>query len=90
MAGNNRRSAQSASAVRAGIAVLVSALFFAVLAMLPSILPALHIQLHPLAPSTSYGVTLMTASQDPAPVSVPAVAQPVSPAVHCQSAVPLR
>lgn len=79
MAGNNRRSARSASAVRAGIAVLVSALFFAVLAMLPSILPALHIQLHPLAPNTSYGVTLMTASQDPAPVSVPAVAQPVSP-----------
>jgi hypothetical protein len=79
VAGNNRRSAQSGSAVRAGIAVLVSALFFAVVAMLPSILPALHIQLHPIAPTTSYGVTLMTASQDPAPVSVPAVAQPVSP-----------
>ena len=79
MAGNNRRSGQTGSAVRAGIAVLVSALFFAVLAMLPSILPALHIQLHPIAPTTSYGVTLMTASQNPPPVSVPAVAQPVSP-----------
>jgi len=73
------RYVPSGSAVRAGSAVFVSTLFFAVLAMLPSILPALHIQLTPAAPQTSYGVTLMVAPWNPHAVHVPPVAQPVSP-----------
>lgn len=79
IARKRHRAEPSGTAVRARLAVLVCALFFAVLAMLPSILPALHIELNPAAPRTSYGVTLMVAPQNPHAVQVPAVAQPVSP-----------
>jgi hypothetical protein len=60
--------------------VLLGALaFFGVLSMLPTILPALHLHLHPTAPTTSYGVTLMVAPRNPHPVRVPQVAAPVDP-----------
>jgi hypothetical protein len=60
--------------------VLLGALaFFGVLSMLPTILPALHLHLHPTAPTTSYGVTLMVAPRNPHSVHVPQVAAPVDP-----------
>jgi hypothetical protein len=60
--------------------VLLAALaLFGVLGMLPTILPALHLHLHPTAPTTSYGVTLMVAPRNPNAVHVPQVATPVAP-----------
>jgi hypothetical protein len=60
--------------------VLLGALaFFGVLSMLPTILPALHLHLHPTAPTTSYGVRLMVAPRNPHSVHVPQVAAPVDP-----------
>jgi hypothetical protein len=50
-----------------------------VLALLPLILPILHLNLHPSAPRTSHGVTLMTAPTSPRAVTVPAPAKPVNP-----------
>src|SRR5258708_1872965 len=52
---------------------------FGVLSMLPTILPALHLHLHPTAPTTSYGATLMMAPREPRGVHVPAVAEPIHP-----------
>ena len=69
----------SASGSRARRIVLACALLFVVLAMLPSILPALHLDLQPTAPQSSYGVTLMVAPRNPHAVHVPAVAQPIAP-----------
>ena len=40
--------------------------------MLPSLSPILHLNLHPSAPKTSYGVQLMTAPVSPHAVKVPA------------------
>ena len=60
--------------------VLLGALaFFGVLSMLPTILPALHLHLHPTAPTTSHGVTLMVAPRNPHSVHVPQVPAPVDP-----------
>jgi hypothetical protein len=59
--------------------ILGAIAFFGVLSMLPTILPALHLQLYVTAPAKSYGVTLMLAPREPRPVHVPAAAQPVSP-----------
>lgn len=60
--------------------VVVTALtLFGLLAMLPSILPALHLNLHPAAPNSSYGVTLMVAPRTPHSVHVGNVAKPLDP-----------
>jgi hypothetical protein len=80
MAGNSHNPEPSAPASRTWLVVFACALLFALLAMLPTILPALHLQLHPTAPGTSYGVKLMVAPQTPHAVHVPAAAQPISPA----------
>lgn len=78
MTRNTTGQQETATAVnRAWPIVLVAAAFFAVLAMLPSILPALHLELHPSAPKTSYGVTLAVAPRTLEPVHLPAVAQPI-------------
>jgi hypothetical protein len=69
----------SAPGGRAWLVVFACTLLFAVLALMPGILPALHLELHPVAPQTSYGVTLMVAPRTPHTVHVPAVAQPISP-----------
>jgi hypothetical protein len=61
--------------------VLVAVALFGLLAMLPTILPTLHLQLHPAAPSTKYGVTLMVAPRSPHSVRVPGVARPIDPAL---------
>jgi hypothetical protein len=75
---NTTGEQETATAVnRAWPIVLVAAVFFAVLATLPSILPALHLELHPSAPKTSYGVTLAVAPRALESVHVPAVAQPI-------------
>jgi hypothetical protein len=52
---------------------------FLLLAMLPGLLPLLHLNLHPSAPKTSYGVQLMTAPVSPRAVKVAAPATPVKP-----------
>lgn len=59
--------------------LLGAVVFFGVLGMLPTILPALHLHLRPTAPTTSYGVTLMVAPRHPHSVRVPQVASPVDP-----------
>jgi hypothetical protein len=59
--------------------VVAATAFFAVLAMMPLILPLLHLNLHPSAPRTSHGVTLMVAPASPRTLTVPAPAKPVDP-----------
>lgn len=59
--------------------ILAAIAFFGVFSLLPTILPALHLQLFVIAPAKSHGVTLMVAPREPTPVRVPAVAQPASP-----------
>lgn len=71
----------AASRSRAWPIVLVAVALFGLLAMLPTILPALHLQLHPAAPNTRYGVTLMVAPRSPHSVHVPGVARPIDPAL---------
>jgi hypothetical protein len=66
---------------RAWLFVAAAAVFFAVLASLPAILPALHLELHPSAPKTSYGVTLMVAPRTITTIHVPAVAGPIDPSL---------
>jgi Right handed beta helix region len=60
--------------------VLVAVALFGLLAALPVILPALHLQLHSAAPTSRYGVTLTVAPRSPRTVRVPAVATPIAPA----------
>jgi hypothetical protein len=57
--------------------VLAAAAVFCLLAALPVLLPLVDLQLAPSAAKTSHGVTLLPAPSAPAPVAVPAVAQPV-------------
>jgi hypothetical protein len=52
---------------------------FCLLAAMPVILPALHLQLQPVAAKTSHGVTLLPAPTAPHPVSLPSVARPIGP-----------
>ncbi len=79
MTENRDSSGPAGTRIRA-FAILLSAIaIFAVLSMLPTILPALHLQLHPAAPTTSYGVTLVVAPRQPRPVPVPAIARPIDP-----------
>jgi Right handed beta helix region len=59
--------------------IMVAVAFFGLLATLPLILPALHLQLHPAAPSSRYGVALTVAPRSPQTVRVPDVAQPIDP-----------
>jgi Right handed beta helix region len=66
---------------RAWPVVLVAVAIFGLLASLPVILPALHLQLHPAAPNSRYGVTLITAPRSPRTVRVPAVATPIDPSL---------
>jgi hypothetical protein len=54
---------------RAWPVIMVAVAFFGLLALLPLILPALHLQLHPAAPSS------------PQTVRVPDVAKPIGPAL---------
>lgn len=73
-------SRQPANPVNRGWpAVLGAVTIFAVLGMLPTILPALHLHMQPTAPTSSYGVTLMVAPREPRSVHVPAVARPIDP-----------
>jgi hypothetical protein len=66
---------------RAWPVVMVAVAFFGLLAALPVILPALHLQLHPAAPSSRYGVTLTVAPRSPQTVRVPGVATPIDPSL---------
>jgi hypothetical protein len=76
----NHDGKQLANPVNRGWPFVLSAvLFFAVLSMLPTILPALHLHLQPTAPRTSYGVTLIVAPRNPPSVHLPAVARPIDP-----------
>jgi hypothetical protein len=59
--------------------VLAAVAVFGLLATLPIVLPALHLQLHPSAPSSRYGVTLTVAPRSPQPVRVPNAAEPIDP-----------
>lgn len=59
--------------------VLGAVAVFSLLASLPVVLPALHLQLHSLAPSSRYGVTLTVAPRSPQAVRVPGVAEPINP-----------
>jgi len=77
---SNNESRQPANPVNRGWpAVLGAVVIFAVLSMLPTILPALHLHLQPTAPTTSYGVTLIVAPREPRSVHLPAVARPIDP-----------
>jgi hypothetical protein len=60
---------------------MVAVTFFGLLATLPVILPALHLQLHAAAPSSRYGVTLIVAPRSPQTVRVPDVATPIDPSL---------
>jgi Right handed beta helix region len=66
---------------RAWPVIMVAVAFFGLLAALPVILPALHLQLHPAAPSSRYGVTLIVAPRSPQTVRVPDVAEPIDPSL---------
>jgi len=66
---------------RAWPVIMVAVAFFGLLASLPVILPALHLQLHSAAPSSRYGVTLLVAPRSPQAVRVPAVAEPIDPSL---------
>jgi hypothetical protein len=59
--------------------VAIASVFFALLALLPLVLPVLHLNLTPSAPHTSHGVTLMAAPSSPRAVKVPSSAKPVKP-----------
>jgi Right handed beta helix region len=79
----NRKSARRSKPVkpefRTWPIVACALTFFLLLAMLPTILPLLHLNLHSSAPQSSNGVKLMTAPTSPRPIKVPAPATPVSP-----------
>lgn len=60
-------------------AVLAALAFFGLLASASIILTTLHLHLEPVAATSSHGVPLLTAPRNPAPVALPAVAQPIDP-----------
>jgi hypothetical protein len=62
--------------------VLAAAALFCLLATLPIVLPALHLQLQPTAAKSSHGVKLLRAPRAPSPVSLPAVARPIDPTLQ--------
>ena len=64
---------------RAWPLVVVAAAVFCLLAAMPVILPALHLQLQAGPAKSSHGVTLRPAPRAPRPVSLPVVAQPIDP-----------
>jgi Right handed beta helix region len=66
---------------RAWPVIMVAVAFFGLLAALPVLLPALHLQLHPAAPNSRYGVALTVAPRSPHTVRVPAVAEPINPSL---------
>jgi hypothetical protein len=59
--------------------VVFAAAVFCLLAAMPVILPALHLQLQATPAASSHGVKLLPAPRAPRPVSLPAVAQPIDP-----------
>jgi hypothetical protein len=59
--------------------VAAAAAVFCLLAAMPLLLPALHLQLGAAAVTTSHGVTLQPAPAAPHLVSLPSVAQPIDP-----------
>ena len=72
-------STSRASTGRAGLLVVAAAGVFCLLAAMPVVLPALHLQLQAPAAKTSHGVTLLPAPTAPHPVSLASVAQPIDP-----------
>ena len=76
---SNQEGEARAGKSRAWPVVLAAAAAFCLLAAMPVILPALHLQLHARAAKSSYGVTLLPAPSAPRPVSLPLVAQPINP-----------
>jgi Right handed beta helix region len=64
---------------RAWLLVVASAAVFCLLAAMPVILPALHLQLQAPAAKSSHGVTLRPAPSAPHAVSLASVAQPIDP-----------
>lgn len=64
---------------RGGGAALAGVLIFAALATLPLTFNALDLHILPVAAKSSYGVEMLPAPSNPAPVSLPAVARPVDP-----------
>src|SRR6202046_4284436 len=64
---------------RAWLLVVASAAVFCLLAAMPVILPALHLQLQAPAAKSSHGVTLLPAPSAPHAVSLASVAQPIDP-----------
>ena len=79
MASNRKPDAPHARAHRAWPFVVAAAAVFCLLAAMPVMLPALHLQLQAPAARTSHGVTLLPAPTAPRPVSLPSVAQPIAP-----------
>jgi Right handed beta helix region len=77
--GKHKRGGAEGTGSQGFLAFFSAIALFGVLSMLPTILPALHLHLHPTAPTTSYGVTLMMAPREPRGVHVPAVAEPIHP-----------
>lgn len=78
MSSNRERGARAArSRSRAWPLVMAAAAVFCLLAAMPVILPALHLQLQAKAAKSSYGITLLPPPSAPRPVSLPLVAQPI-------------
>jgi hypothetical protein len=75
---SRKRRQHSSGGSRSWPAVLVATAFICFLGTLPLILHALHVHLQPVAATSSNGVTLLGPPK-PAPVSLPAVAQPIEP-----------
>jgi hypothetical protein len=68
-----------ASRGRAWPLVVAAAAAFCLLAAMPVILPALHVQLQARAATSSHGIALRHAPNAPRPVSLPPVARPIDP-----------
>src|SRR5690348_2827815 len=76
---SNEEGGGRAGKRRAWPVVLAAVAAFCLLAAMPVILPALHLQLQARAAKSSYGVTLLPPPSAPRPVSLPLVAQPIDP-----------
>ena len=79
MASKHKTVSPRVGAHRAWPFVMAAAAVFCLLAAMPIILPALHLQLGVPAAKTSHGVTLLPAPSAPHLVSLPPVAQPIDP-----------
>jgi len=79
VASKRKTDSPRASTNRAWPFVVAAAAVFGLLAAMPVLLPALHLQLGVAAVKTSHGITLRPAPAAPHLVSLPSVAQPIDP-----------